>query len=660
MVISQVNENYGTVAGKAHICKDNTTTCISESFSELLTGFVSDEADTEGGSEGAQLISFLKLETDQALSEEYSGNNYFMPVVYMPSVNHTYKFNGYIVHNMNTGALTGDIVHNIILENSDDFIGHNKSFIKYSSVNGNDLHEAYKNWHFGQSINPSGSVGIVSSKTESKNDLQNQPIVLSDALRRDNSLIPAEAREIMHNESTAFKEGELSSEKHYHSEDVDMHSAIIRENIRKHVSISDFSGKSDDYAILRHERPISESSVYESDLSKTLKQDELAAHEAEYGIIKDFRQEAENHKEQRYNTGFILNDKFQKFSAFAGAEEKMYNESTAFKGSKPLNEKKHYAVDVNADSAVIHENILKNVPIRDLSGKFDDYVMLRYARPISESSAYESNLSDAPKQTKLTAQADAHPKAITHSFVYDARSSLISEEIKLIKEENLDQLNENLKDFSIRPEDGPEPTPAKSQSSSCFDSLLGSSGEERFWEHNDASQLDSSFKTVLFQAAYPSEPISKLPEALDKITSKEDLLTLVAERLSVLSVEGRAELEIKIHPESLGKLLLKVVNENGLYSAQITAETFQTKELLQSHLNDLKASLKELGFDFIRLDVDLSNNQSNNRQWSSLDRFLTGRNNYGSIASGLSDQVVERVERTYSKLKVPGHIDCLV
>lgn len=522
MVISQINEFYGTVTGKAHKCKDNAATCITESFSKMLTGFVSNETDPEGGEEASQLIGLLKPETDQASNEDQSGNDSLTHFLYMPSDIYSNNLNGLIVHNMSLGK-------------SDGYDELNLKSDKYPGIEGNDLLEEYEEGHAAQLRSLSESVNVLPSKTETKKDLQNQPAALSDSEEGAYSLHSVNPEDIMLNESIASKGSEYSSKKRYHSSDV--------------------------------ERPIIESSVYESQLLKTPKKAWPTAQAAEYVKIADIGTETKAFKEPQQGVRFIFGDKYK----------------------------------------------------------------------------------------------EVLPNANGFTLAYESGDTLIPEETKLKGAENSDRPIENLKELLYLSEDGLEVNSAKSKHSSYFGGSSGSSGEERLWDQNSSSaKIDSSFKTALFQTSYPFEPFLQIPEVIDKITTKEDILTVVAERLTVMSGEGRAELEIKIHPENLGKLLLKVVNENGLYSAQITAETSHVKELLQSHLNDLRASLKEQGFDFIRLDVDLSNSQNSNRQWAWQDRFLPGRNNYGSFVSGLSSQTVERVEGTYNRHKATGHIDCLV
>lgn len=96
-----------------------------------------------------------------------------------------------------------------------------------------------------------------------------------------------------------------------------------------------------------------------------------------------------------------------------------------------------------------------------------------------------------------------------------------------------------------------------------------------------------------------------------------DTITQIAERIIVMTAEGYSEMEVQVTPENIGKLLLRVVNENGQFSAYIATESNNARELIQSHLSELKAVLKDQGYDFFRFDVNLSNghNQQQQRTW---------------------------------------------
>lgn len=92
----------------------------------------------------------------------------------------------------------------------------------------------------------------------------------------------------------------------------------------------------------------------------------------------------------------------------------------------------------------------------------------------------------------------------------------------------------------------------------------------------------------------------------------------IVEKFNFLISEGHSELILQVSPENLGKIALKIVDDNGVLSAVIATETVQARELLLSQVNELKTSLREQGLDFFRLDVNLSNG---NRQQQHFNRY---------------------------------------
>jgi flagellar hook-length control protein FliK len=77
--------------------------------------------------------------------------------------------------------------------------------------------------------------------------------------------------------------------------------------------------------------------------------------------------------------------------------------------------------------------------------------------------------------------------------------------------------------------------------------------------------------------------------------NKSDILNQVIKKADVIVQGSHQEMIMKLEPESLGKLNLKLVVENGLVTAKFIAESQQVKEVLESSFNQLKDALQEKG-----------------------------------------------------------------
>jgi flagellar hook-length control protein FliK len=77
--------------------------------------------------------------------------------------------------------------------------------------------------------------------------------------------------------------------------------------------------------------------------------------------------------------------------------------------------------------------------------------------------------------------------------------------------------------------------------------------------------------------------------------NKSDILNQIIKKADVIVQGSHQEMIMKLEPESLGKLNLKLVVENGLVTAKFIAESQQVKEVLESSFNQLKDALQEKG-----------------------------------------------------------------
>lgn len=103
--------------------------------------------------------------------------------------------------------------------------------------------------------------------------------------------------------------------------------------------------------------------------------------------------------------------------------------------------------------------------------------------------------------------------------------------------------------------------------------------------------------------------------------NKSDIVNQVVKKADIIVREGHSEMIMKLEPESLGKLNLKIVVEKGLITAKFIAESQQVKEVLESSFGQLKDALQEKGIAVQNFSVsvgqqagDSSSNQSFN-QW---------------------------------------------
>lgn len=87
--------------------------------------------------------------------------------------------------------------------------------------------------------------------------------------------------------------------------------------------------------------------------------------------------------------------------------------------------------------------------------------------------------------------------------------------------------------------------------------------------------------------------------------NKNEVLSQVIEKAKVVLAGGKSEMTMELKPESLGKLSLKIITENGIFLAEVVAENEQVKAVLESNMQTLKDSLQEQGFTIKEFSVSV-------------------------------------------------------
>lgn len=94
----------------------------------------------------------------------------------------------------------------------------------------------------------------------------------------------------------------------------------------------------------------------------------------------------------------------------------------------------------------------------------------------------------------------------------------------------------------------------------------------------------------------------------------KDVLEQIKTGTKVVVSENTTEMTIKLNPENLGKLSLKLVTENGIVSAKFVAESQHVKEIIESNFNELKQSFMNQGLNIGNLSVSVGSEGDGLRQ----------------------------------------------
>jgi flagellar hook-length control protein FliK len=173
--------------------------------------------------------------------------------------------------------------------------------------------------------------------------------------------------------------------------------------------------------------------------------------------------------------------------------------------------------------------------------------------------------------------------------VPDVKSNDESQQITVNANNTSDSKSNAKNDESSQNEDGESEYKASTQTD-VKQTIIGDKPNQEVPKEFVAPQNDK----LDFQLNIKQANMNLQKESLVKM-NKADILNQVIKKADIFLQDGHQEMIMKLEPESLGKLNLKLVVENGLITAKFVAESQQVKEVLESNFNKLKDTLQEKG-----------------------------------------------------------------
>lgn len=157
--------------------------------------------------------------------------------------------------------------------------------------------------------------------------------------------------------------------------------------------------------------------------------------------------------------------------------------------------------------------------------------------------------------------------------------------------------------------------------------LLGAKDTGNKSEFNLAQSNDLANQTV-----QKDDFVSKLQTvATTQRVVRNELMKQVVDQAKVFVDENRSEMVMQLKPDSLGKLTLKLVTENGIVAAKFVAENQQVKQVLESNMQTLKDSLEKQGMSVQSVSVSVGQEGS---QSSSQREAFERRNSKNTRVTG--------------------------
>lgn len=195
-------------------------------------------------------------------------------------------------------------------------------------------------------------------------------------------------------------------------------------------------------------------------------------------------------------------------------------------------------------------------------------------------------------------QRDIKEKQIDDKSNNSLNKTSFKEDVELEEKENIDKIIGNENVFIFEEELDTEKT---------SDFKL----QNNFTHYNDSNQSNIEKK---FETTFESMVAREKPVAIDK----ESIFDQIVEKVKI-DIDKTDEIRIKLKPDFLGEISLKISTEKGVVTAKAYVENLNIKQLIESNVDNLRENFKELGLNFEALDVsvgkDSSFEKNNSHTW---------------------------------------------
>lgn len=111
------------------------------------------------------------------------------------------------------------------------------------------------------------------------------------------------------------------------------------------------------------------------------------------------------------------------------------------------------------------------------------------------------------------------------------------------------------------------------------------------------NRVEEIFSTV--------ETVETLPESMNT----QDVIDQIVESARVTLTEDHTTMELQLNPENLGKIILKVTEQDGMVTAKILTQNAIVKEALEAQVVELRQNLEQSGVKVEAVEVTVASHE---------------------------------------------------
>ena len=101
------------------------------------------------------------------------------------------------------------------------------------------------------------------------------------------------------------------------------------------------------------------------------------------------------------------------------------------------------------------------------------------------------------------------------------------------------------------------------------------------------------------------ETVEPLPQSVNT----QDVIDQIVESARVILTEDKTSMELQLNPQNLGKIILKVTEQEGAVTAKIMTQNAVVKEALEAQTVELRQNLEQAGVKVDAVEVTIASHE---------------------------------------------------
>ncbi|MEI8389229.1 MAG: flagellar hook-length control protein FliK [bacterium] len=213
------------------------------------------------------------------------------------------------------------------------------------------------------------------------------------------------------------------------------------------------------------------------------------------------------------------------------------------------------------------------------------------------------------------------PEILASEDVLNKLNAIDKTQIKQPHSENLKPVSEKLADTINNEDAKPVITNIQVQTNSSKQDSDGQNQKQNQQElKSNISQVqvissdENNLQKIDLQK---TSQFDKILNTKQTQTPENSVLNQLKDKISSDISTNKSQVSIVLRPDNLGKVNINLVSQNGVLTAQITAENTQVKDILTKGLETLRQNMAEQGINVGKMVVNVQESSSSNQNMNS-------------------------------------------